>query len=65
MNLFGCVEAKLTSHEVRGLDIVVRLKKTLATINWQRLVQSPDRNIFIKCKMDVCEDSDDEGLGKS
>lgn len=63
LNLFGCVDVKFTSHEVRGLNIIIRLKKTLATLNWPRLVQSQDKNQFIKYKMDDREESD-ENLGE-
>lgn len=64
LNLFGCVDAKFTSHEVRGLNIIVRMNKTLAGIHWPRLVQSPDKNQFIKYKMDQLDTDDAEIDGK-
>lgn len=60
LNLFGCVDIKFTSHEIRGLNLVVRLKKTLAGVRWPRLVQSTDKNQFIKCDIDEREGSDDK-----
>ncbi|KAG4068946.1 hypothetical protein HA402_005094 [Bradysia odoriphaga] len=58
VNLFGCVDAKYTSHEVRGLNIVIRLMKTLAAEQWLRLEKWPGRNQFIKC-VDECYDSNE------
>lgn len=63
LNLFGCVDAKYTAHEVRGLCITVRLKKTIKGVKWPRLVQSPDKNRLIKCNDDF--ESSDEESGKN
>lgn len=37
MHLFGCIEHELSSHEVRGVNVVVRLKKS-CSIMWPRLL---------------------------
>lgn len=62
LNLFGCVDAKYTSHEVQGLKIVIRLMKTLAAEHWPRLEKWPGRNQFIKCVAE-CDDSDSDENG--
>ncbi len=61
LNLYGCVDAKYTSHDIRGLNIVVRVQKTFVGMHWPRLEQSPDRNLFIRCDVD---DDGDEDFGK-
>lgn len=48
LNLFGCVNAELTSHKLRGLNIVIRLAKTLKGISWPRLVQTKEKNRSIE-----------------
>ncbi|KAJ6632966.1 putative ATP-dependent RNA helicase TDRD12, partial [Pseudolycoriella hygida] len=58
-NLNACVEPQFTRHEIRGLNIVVRLKKSLSAILWPRLVQSREKNQFITKKVDSNDDSDD------
>lgn len=56
------MDAKYTSHEVRGLNIVIKLKKTLAAEKWPRLEKWPGKNHFVKC-VDEC-DINDEKTGK-
>lgn len=43
LNLFGCVDVQHTTHEIRGLNIVVRLMKTLNRLLWPKLVQAREK----------------------
>lgn len=63
LNLFGCVEVAYTSHEARGLNIIIRLLKALPGLCWPQLVQSPDNNHFIKYEIDAMEENH-ESSGK-
>lgn len=51
---FGCLDASLSSHELSGLNITVRLAKKLVGITWPRLTQHPGKNHAIKyCTDDI------------
>lgn len=63
LNLYGCIDVEYTSHEIRGLNIVVRLMKTIPDVSWPRLVRSPDKNRYLKYKLDRVEE-DSESSGK-
>lgn len=45
---FGCIDASLSSHELRGLNITVRLAKKITGKPWPRLSQHPEKNHAIK-----------------
>lgn len=42
LHLFGCIDTKLVSHEIRGLSIIVRLVKLNKGVTWPRLLIQPD-----------------------
>ncbi|CAO1366134.1 unnamed protein product [Diamesa tonsa] len=48
VHFFGCIDASLSSHELRGLNITVRLAKKITGKSWPRLTQHPDKNHAIK-----------------
>lgn len=47
LELYSRVNPKLVSHELRGLNIVVRLVK-IPCVEWPRLTETDDRSKFIK-----------------
>ncbi|KAJ6624811.1 putative ATP-dependent RNA helicase TDRD12, partial [Pseudolycoriella hygida] len=56
LNLFGCVNSERTSHEIRGLNIVVRLTKTLSKLSWPRLVQAKEKCHWLHYNLDNLRD---------
>lgn len=46
--LYGGIDTKMTSHELRGLNIIVRLKKRMIGFEWPRLTENKERSQFIK-----------------
>lgn len=44
LHFFGSIEAEYTSHEIRGLNVVVRLMKTIVGWAWPRLTAE-----YVKC----------------
>lgn len=42
LNFFGCIDHKHTSHDVRGLNVVVRLRKS-CPIMWPRLLWTANK----------------------
>lgn len=52
IHLFGCVEQELTSHEVRGVNVVVRLKKS-CPIMWPRLLYTAQKCSWVIQNIDA------------
>ena len=48
VHFFGCLDASLSSHELCGLNITVRLAKRIVGKTWLRLTQHPEKNHAIK-----------------
>ncbi|CRL01044.1 CLUMA_CG014537, isoform A [Clunio marinus] len=46
--LFAAIDSKLTSHELAGLNVTVRLVKRKLRLNWPRLTDSLEKSKFIK-----------------
>lgn len=51
LNLFGAIEPKKVSHDIRGQNVVVRALKAVDQLNWPRLLaaQESDRNVKYDC----------------
>lgn len=47
LNLFGCVEHHLVTHQLRGLNVAIRLKKSIE-LKWPRLLRAEDKCNHIK-----------------
>lgn len=47
INFFGTIEYEKTLHEVRGLNVVVRLQKT-CPILWPRLIHTDEKRNWIQ-----------------
>lgn len=43
LRFFGCIDAEYTSHEVRGLNVIVRLKKTVEEYAWPQLTATNEK----------------------
>lgn len=52
MNFFGSVECDNVEHEVRGLNVIVRLRKC-CPIMWPRLLLAADKCTWITQNMEV------------
>lgn len=52
INFFGCIKTKYTSHEVKGLNVVVRLVKEIKT-NWPRLTKQNETERWLSYKTDA------------
>lgn len=49
LHLFGGIDPTMTSHEIQGLNVVIRLKKLVASPHlWPRLQVEAERSIFVK-----------------
>lgn len=48
IDFYGTINAKDASHELRGLNIIVRLMKQTPRQDWPRLTESKDKSQFIK-----------------
>lgn len=48
INFFGCIEPEQTSHEIRGLNVVVRLKKSITFVSWPHLMKFNERTQWLK-----------------
>lgn len=57
IRLFGCINYELTTHEVRGLNVIVRLHKSCA-IMWPRLHASTEKCTWIIQNIDAIKDED-------
>lgn len=55
LNLFGCVDVEYTSHEIRGLSIVIRLVKTLKQFSWPRLIQANEKSHLLRYNLELLE----------
>lgn len=61
LNLFGCVDVEYTMHEIRGLNIVIRLVKTLNRVSWPRLVQAKEKCHWLQYDFEAKEESTEFG----
>lgn len=59
LNLFGCIDPERTTHEQRGLNVTVRLRKTVHMM-WPRLIKSDEKCNWIKADMNRHGDKWDE-----
>lgn len=64
MNLFGCIDVQNTVHGIRGLNIVVRLVKTLNRLSWPRLVQNKERCHYLQYDFEA-ERGESKEFGKT
>ncbi|XP_070497159.1 putative ATP-dependent RNA helicase TDRD12 [Chironomus tepperi] len=48
IQLYGSLKPKFCSHELAGINIIVRLAKKLNGLNWPRLTMSKEKSIYIK-----------------
>lgn len=53
MNFLGGVNPELTSHEVRGLNVVVRLVKAFKGFAWPRICFESDKYLWLKYNFDA------------
>lgn len=64
MTFFGFILPEYTKHEIRGLNIIVKLRKIINFYNWPRLLKCKDNNRWLKIKYDtisVEEENKSEG----
>lgn len=61
LNLFGCINVQYSSHAVRGLNIVIRLVKTLPRISWPRLVLEREKLRWIQYNLEAHSDESKDG----
>lgn len=62
INLFGCVDVEKSSHGIRGLNIVIRLVKSLNRFSWPRLVQTKEKLHWLQYNFDAkCAESKEFG----
>ncbi len=64
LNLFGCVDGEYTSHEIRGLNIVIRLVKTLNGLTWPRLIRANEKTHFIQYNFEAVGCIEPKEFGK-
>lgn len=53
LNLFGCIDVEFTSHEIRGLNIVVRLLKTFYDLAWPRLLENSEKPRWLSYNLEA------------
>lgn len=67
INFFGCVDCEFTTHEIRGLNVVVRLRKSYPVM-WPRLQFTAEKCSWILQNIDAIRDEEFYGnavkLGK-
>lgn len=52
MTLFGPVNTEHVHHEIRGLNIIIKLMKLITFHNWPRLLERKDSNYWLSYKFD-------------
>lgn len=57
INFFGCIEPQFTQHVVRGLNVIVRLRKSCYLL-WPRLLESDDKCNWITQNLDQVSSDD-------
>uniref|UniRef100_A0A182M665 RNA helicase n=1 Tax=Anopheles culicifacies TaxID=139723 RepID=A0A182M665_9DIPT len=58
LNLFSTIDAQHTVHEIRGLSIVVRLRKLVPSIRWPKLYKYGRKLAWVKAASTAANDSD-------
>jgi len=53
IQLYGSIKPMFCSHELAGINIIVRLAKKYCGLNWPRLTMSHEKSIYIKFSNDV------------
>lgn len=53
INLFGSIDCANSTHEVRGLNVIVRLYKSFP-IMWPRLLYAGDKVTWIEQNLEKC-----------
>lgn len=60
INLFGIINNKMVSHEIRGLNLIIRLPKNLPGIPWPRLTDEEEKFAHIKYNFDSLKPIDED-----
>lgn len=61
-NLFGCIDAEYTFHGIRGLNVIIRLVKTLKNLSWPRLEKEKRKNNWLEYNFEAeCDESKEFG----
>lgn len=58
INFFGSIECENVVHEIRGLNVIVRLRKSCAMM-WPRLLHAADKCSWIIQNMEAFRDEKD------
>lgn len=56
LNLFGSIRNHLTTHDLRGLNVQIQLKKTVF-LNWPRLLRTEEKSNWIKYDLNHTDDN--------
>lgn len=62
VNFFGAINQKLVSHQVRGLNIIVRLPKRFPGLLWTQLQREDEKFAHIKYNLDTMNPLDEDFL---
>lgn len=59
INLFGCVQAQMTQHMVRGLNVMIRLRKS-CFLPWPRLLKTAEKCNWITQNLETNSYDEDD-----
>lgn len=60
INFFGLIDTKLVSHQIRGLNLIIRVPKQIVGISWPRLHKEDDKFSNIKYNLDTMKALDED-----
>lgn len=52
INFYGSIDPKYTSHEQRGLNVIIRLYKSTKIFPWPRLLNTTEKQRWLKYHYD-------------
>lgn len=62
VNFFGAINQKLVSHQIRGLNLIVRLPKRFPGLLWTQLQRENEKFAHIKYNLDTMNPLDEDFL---
>lgn len=63
INFFGTVETGVVTHEIRGLNVIVRLRKSFP-IMWPRLLYTAEKCSWVIQNLELFKDEEASGYDK-
>lgn len=60
INFFGIIKPNLVSHQIRGLNLIIRLPKLCPGLSWSRLTIEKDKFPHIKYNLNTMNPLDDD-----